>query len=301
MSNPLNLEIQGPQYISGTGSTTFEFSDTVTSCVFGFSKINAEQEDSVEDMQDFTLQLWTNGANGSTVTVNQTVGGFVPDETYSYVTCLATVGSTPEGVTLANSAKMPLGSSALVTSSIGGPPALCLGVLSGFGLQFTDDTDLDGIGAGVGVTMVPSGTPEIMLVGNGSLIGDEQAAASNTVSGGLICISAAALAAGGFNGTMVATAGQTNIWEWLLSNSTPATPGLFLQSFYFQWPIAFGLGGGPWFQSITAGGSNPTISSGGLAVTAYLNGYVNYGERHSPNQQPATYQTANYVCLAAAT
>ncbi|MBV8645356.1 MAG: hypothetical protein JO225_15730 [Candidatus Eremiobacteraeota bacterium] len=211
------------------------------------------------------------------------------------------MGSTPEGVTLANSAKMPLGSSALATSSIGGPPALCLGVLSGFGLQFTDDTDLDGIGAGVGVTMVPSGTPEIMLVGNGSLIGDEQAAASNTVSGGLICISAAALAAGGFNASMVGTTGQTNIWEWLLSNSTPATPGLFLQSFYFQWPIAFGLGGGPWFQSITAGGSNPTISSGGLAVTAYLNGYVNYGERHSPNQQPATYQTANYVCLAAAT
>jgi hypothetical protein len=297
MSNALNLEVQGPQQIVGTGSTTFNFSGDVSSFTFGFTQIACASATPGDAQQTFSMLLSSNsGVGGTSVTVDQALTGFNPDTSYSYVTCVATVGSTPNGVQLLTSAQAPIGGPAPTTESANMPTlAVAAAFLSGFYLEFgNDDTDIDGIGAGVGVAIAPSSTTTASMIGSGFLIGDGSgiAASNSYVTGGMILISAPLSGVGVAMQAMVVP-GSLN--EKVLSG--PGNLAVFLQSFSAQYPISSSYGT-PTFDHMTVGASKVSLdrwgrARGDLVLSAW--GYE--GVTTYLGQKRAWYDAATYVLI----
>jgi hypothetical protein len=304
MSNSFGLAIQGPQEITGNSSTTFTFPGDIApgGYMYGFSQLNLNAGEAGDSQQAFSISLSDDGGGGSnSVTVTQKLNGFNTSSS-SYVTCLAALGeSLPNNLFFGNTVQTPIGTVATTNPiSPTGPLAVATAALSGFSLSFGEKSDMDGIGASVGVAMNPDGT--LGLLGTASLIGDEDGIDPNSTVTGSILVITTPIGSAGVGVYMQETTGTgEHLWQYVLWDATELA--VFLQSFYAQFPIIDGIDT-PTFTSLSVGGTsfslgdnngNPGFAQGNVPFNAV--GYLGVTSSGATDNTPAQYQVASYLLV----
>lgn len=303
MANSFGLEIAGPQQISGSGETTFNFTGDIApgGYMYGFSQLNLNAGEIGAEQQEFTISLSDGGSGGgSSVTVTQSLGGF-DSSSSSYVTCIAAVGpQLPANLFFANNAQTTIGTPSTTNPVMpSAPPSFAVSALSGFSLSFGKSSDLDGIGASVGVVMSPV-DGSLAMLGTASLIGDGSGIQpTSTVTGGMLVLCEPTDEVGVYMQQNTGT--DDHLWQYVLWNATQL--GVFLQSFYMQYPIESQLST-PTFVSLSVGGNDFWLGdhdgNGGFAqgntpfTTSGDTGATSYG---GYGKVSAQYQVANYLLI----
>ncbi len=234
------------------------------------------------------------------MTVTQTLGGFNTSSS-SYVTCLAAVApNLPSNLFFANITQTTIGTPATANPVTPTGP-LSVAALSGFSLSFGESSDLDGIGASVGVAMSPDGA--LAVLGTASLIGDEDGIEPNSTVTGSMMVITTPIDSAGIGVAMQQTTGtDDSLSQYVLSGANDL--GVFLQSFYLQFPISDGAAT-PMLISLSVGGSSFSLGSEGgesgyaqgqvpFNASGYL-GVTYYGRKTETTV--SQYQVANYLLV----
>jgi hypothetical protein len=231
--------------ITGNGSATFTFGDTIGAYVYGLQEVNLQSQSSGEIQRiGVMLRPQDSAVVGTdTLTIDQQLQMDDVDLTKSWteVVVVAWIGSSnPPGLVMQNQNGVPVGQTSQALP-LEYPPLYAVAAVAGFAYSFdSDDSDFLGIGVGAGATQsVFSQMPSVAAVAAGTWTGDS--GFTGTVDMALLAVTDGAPSGIGLAYLPVGTLNTSQGVE------VPATPGLgggavgaaafLLQSFYAQFDI----------------------------------------------------------------